>query len=228
VLPNGDVIAANGARQGRQESVELVQRDFDGKTIWSFDHNEELPTNDGKTIWSLRQHHDWQREDFPAGYYSPESTPARSGANTLVLTHTDRRVPALPVTCCWETIASSNCRRRARSCGSGSPAITSTSSGSTRRRAPRSGAHAPAAPAVMARALLPGARQRRTCDGARGDGARAGRREGRRSSSRGRPARWRSRHGSAGVRLASHQLGHVCRVPTDGSTPATDGLRRTT
>ena len=52
VLPNGDVIAANGARQGRQESVELVQRDFDGKTIWSFDRNEELPTNDGKTIWS--------------------------------------------------------------------------------------------------------------------------------------------------------------------------------
>ena len=95
VLPNGDVIAPNGARQGRQESVELVQRDFDGKTIWSFDRNEELPTNDGKTIWSLRQHHDWQREDFPAGYYSPESTPARSGANTLVLTHTDRRVPAI-------------------------------------------------------------------------------------------------------------------------------------
>jgi hypothetical protein len=95
VLPNGDVIAANGARQGRQESVELVQRDFDGKTIWSFDHNEELPTNDGKTIWSLRQHHDWQREDFPAGYYSPESSPARSGANTLILTHTDRRVAAI-------------------------------------------------------------------------------------------------------------------------------------
>ena len=95
VLPNGDVIAANGARQGRQESVELVQRDFDGKTIWNFDHNEELPTNDGKTIWSLRQHHDWQREDFPAGYYSPESSPARSGANTLILTHTDRRVAAI-------------------------------------------------------------------------------------------------------------------------------------
>src|SRR6185436_4583961 len=80
---------------GRQESVELIQRDFDGKTIWRFDHNEELPTNDGKTIWSLRQHHYWQRADFPSGYYSPESAPACSGANTLVLTHTDRRVPAI-------------------------------------------------------------------------------------------------------------------------------------
>ena len=65
VLPNGDVIAANGARPGRQESLELVQRDFDGKVVWRFDRNEEIQTNDGKTIRSLRQHHDWQREDFP-------------------------------------------------------------------------------------------------------------------------------------------------------------------
>ena len=95
VLPNGDVIAASGARPGRQESLELVQRDFAGNVVWRLDRNEEIPTNDGKTMQSLRQHHDWQREDFPAGYYSPESTPARSGANTLVLAHTDRRVPAV-------------------------------------------------------------------------------------------------------------------------------------
>ena len=95
VLANGDVIAAAGARPGRQESLELVQRDFAGAVVWRLDRNEEIPTNDGKTMASLRQHHDWQREDFPAGYYSPESTPARSGANTLVLTHTDRRVPGI-------------------------------------------------------------------------------------------------------------------------------------
>ena len=95
VLPNGDVIAAAGARPGRQESLELVQRDFAGAVVWRLDRNEEIPTNDGKTMPSLRQHHDWQREDFPSGYYSPESTPARSGSNTLVLSHTDRRVPAV-------------------------------------------------------------------------------------------------------------------------------------
>ncbi len=92
VLPNGDVIAASGARRGRQESMALVQRDFDGNEIWSFNHNQEIPGADGQTVWSARQHHDWQREDFPAGYYSPEATPARSGANMLILTHTDRRV----------------------------------------------------------------------------------------------------------------------------------------
>lgn len=95
VLPGGDVIAASGARPGRQESFELVQRDFDGNVIWRFDRNEQIQTNDGKTTWSLRQHHDWQREDFPAGYYSPDATPARAGSNTLVLTHTDRRQPEI-------------------------------------------------------------------------------------------------------------------------------------
>ena len=95
VLPNGDVIAAGGARQGRQESFELVQRDFAGNVVWRLDRNEEIPTSGGKTQQSLRQHHDWQREDFPAGYYSPDFTPARSGSNTLVLTHTDRRVPGI-------------------------------------------------------------------------------------------------------------------------------------
>jgi hypothetical protein len=91
VLPGGDVVAAEGARPMRQESLELVQRDFAGGVIWRFDRNEQIQTADGKTIWSLRQHHDWQREDFPSGYYSPEFTPARSGSNTLILTHTDRR-----------------------------------------------------------------------------------------------------------------------------------------
>ncbi len=95
VLPNGDVIAAAGARPGRQESLELVQRDFAGTVVWRLDRNEEVPTADGKTMQSLRQHHDWQREDFPAGYYSPDATPARSGSNTLVLSHTDRRVPGV-------------------------------------------------------------------------------------------------------------------------------------
>ncbi len=95
VLPNGDVIAASGARPGRQESLELVQRDFAGNVVWRLDRNEEIPTSDGKTMQSLRQHHDWQREDFPAGYNSPDATPARTGSNTLVLSHTDRRVAAV-------------------------------------------------------------------------------------------------------------------------------------
>jgi len=93
VLPGGFVIAASGARPPHQESLELVQRDFTGNVVWRFSRNEQITTRDGSTVWSARQHHDWQRDSFPAGYYSPESTPAIEGGNTLILTHTTRRQP---------------------------------------------------------------------------------------------------------------------------------------
>jgi hypothetical protein len=46
-------------------------------------------------IWSARQHHDWQRESFPAGYYSPDTRPAIEGGNTLILTHADRNATSV-------------------------------------------------------------------------------------------------------------------------------------
>jgi hypothetical protein len=93
VLPGGFVMAATGARPPHQESLELVLRDFDGKPVWQFSRNEQITTREGTTIWSLRQHHDWQRDDFSAGYYSPASTPGIKGGNTLILTHTNRTQP---------------------------------------------------------------------------------------------------------------------------------------
>jgi hypothetical protein len=93
VLPGGHVIAANGARPPHQESLELIQRDFDGKLVWRFDRGEQITLADGTMIWSARQHHDWQRDDFPAGYYSPESKPALQGRTTLILAHADRMQP---------------------------------------------------------------------------------------------------------------------------------------
>jgi hypothetical protein len=95
VLPGGVVVAASGARPPHQESLELVQQRFDGTVTWRFSRNEQIQTREGATIWSARQHHDWQRESFPAGYYSPESAPAVDGDRTLVLTHTTRTRPAV-------------------------------------------------------------------------------------------------------------------------------------
>jgi outer membrane protein assembly factor BamB len=95
ILPGGHVIAATGANPPKQESLELLQLDFDGNVVWSFDRNEQIETGAGERIWSLRQHHDWQRKDFPAGYYSPEYTPGTRGSNTLVLTHTTHFLPAV-------------------------------------------------------------------------------------------------------------------------------------
>lgn len=91
VLPGGIVIGPEGALAGRQESLDLVERDFDGKQMWHFDHTEQVSQN-GTTVWAARQHRDWERADFPAGYYSPNATPAARGVNTLLLTHIDHSV----------------------------------------------------------------------------------------------------------------------------------------
>jgi hypothetical protein len=93
VLPGGVVMAASGARPPHQESLELIRRDFDGKDLWRFSRSEQISTREGGTIWSARQHHDWQLESFPAGYYSPENTPNADSGNTLILTHIDRMQP---------------------------------------------------------------------------------------------------------------------------------------
>ena len=94
VLPGGSVIAAVGAFPGHQESLALVLRDFDGNEMWRLDRNEPIEVG-GETTWSLRQHHDWQRADFPAGYYSPDATPGTAAGTTLVLTHTNRTQQAV-------------------------------------------------------------------------------------------------------------------------------------
>jgi hypothetical protein len=95
LLPNGEVIGAVGARQGRQESLRLVQQDFSGKEIWTLNGENEIELTNGGRDRALRQHHDWQRADFPSGYYSPELRPRSTGAATLVLAHADRMVPAI-------------------------------------------------------------------------------------------------------------------------------------
>jgi arylsulfotransferase ASST len=93
VFPGGVVVAASGAHPPHQESLELIQRDFKGDVLWRFSRNETITTREGSTISSARQHHDWQRESFPAGYYSPDSTPTTESGLTLILTHTNRLQP---------------------------------------------------------------------------------------------------------------------------------------
>jgi hypothetical protein len=90
VLPGGVVMSSTGARPPHQESLALVRRDFDGKELWTFSRAEQIASRDGGMVWSARQHHDWQLESFPAGYYSPETTPDTNRGNTLILSHTDR------------------------------------------------------------------------------------------------------------------------------------------
>ncbi len=87
VLPGGFVMGAVGRRPPHQESQAVALFDWSGKELWRFAGAEEVALQDGTKVSSARQHHDWQRLDFPAGYFSPESTPRAEGGRTLVLSH---------------------------------------------------------------------------------------------------------------------------------------------
>jgi len=73
VFPGGYVMGALGSGRPHQESTAIALFDWKDTQLWTFDQ--------------ARQHHDWQRDDFPAGYYSPEASPKVDGARTLILAH---------------------------------------------------------------------------------------------------------------------------------------------
>ncbi|MEG6616689.1 aryl-sulfate sulfotransferase [Peptococcaceae bacterium 1198_IL3148] len=90
MLPGGFVMGHSGARDSRfgyQDNVDLVQVDWDGNIVWKFDQHEfiEDPGMEGR--WMARQHHDYQREGNPVGYYVPGMDPKTDGGNTLILCH---------------------------------------------------------------------------------------------------------------------------------------------
>ena len=87
ILPGGRVIGAIGSRPPNQESLGVAQYDWEDKVVWQFDRAEQVKMRDGETRWSARQHHDWQREGFPAGYYSPEAETIGNSGRTLILGH---------------------------------------------------------------------------------------------------------------------------------------------
>ena len=105
ILPGGYIVGGATQREGHQEAKALVQLDWDGNEVWRFDRleevffkeapadeedskeDEEAAEDKGETLWSARQHHDWQREGDPVGYYSPEAEPRTADGRTLILAH---------------------------------------------------------------------------------------------------------------------------------------------
>jgi Arylsulfotransferase (ASST) len=95
ILPGGYVMGGIVTRAPHQENVALVQLDWDGNEIWRFDRNEQVQTRDGETVWAARQHHDWQREGNPVGYYAPGAVPATDRGRTLILAHKNVTKPEI-------------------------------------------------------------------------------------------------------------------------------------
>lgn len=98
LLPGGQVIGSTAHRDPRhafQDQFDLVQVDWDGRIVWRYSELEQVRDGDAGPRWAARQHHDFQREGSPAGYYAPGQLPRVEGGRTLLLVHEDLNVPAI-------------------------------------------------------------------------------------------------------------------------------------
>ena len=75
-------------RGGRQDTIEFIQEGWDGQEEWSFTNWDD----DGTGIMMSRQHHDFQREGNPVGYYAPGQEFVDQG-ETLILGHKSKVIP---------------------------------------------------------------------------------------------------------------------------------------
>jgi hypothetical protein len=90
MLPGGYVLGNTGTRNpryGSQDQLDLVQVDWDGNIVWKFNRYELVKDPRQKPTWMARQHHDYQREGNPVGYYVPGMEPLVDSGNTLLLCH---------------------------------------------------------------------------------------------------------------------------------------------
>ncbi|MCI6467778.1 MAG: aryl-sulfate sulfotransferase [Faecalicatena sp.] len=90
LLPGGYVMGLSGYRHpdyGMQDGVNLLEIDYDGNIVWEFDHLEEINDPGRDHRFMARQHHDYQREGNPVGYYVPGMDAEPLKGNTLILCH---------------------------------------------------------------------------------------------------------------------------------------------
>ncbi len=93
ILPGGYLMGSTGDLAPHQDLIALIQWDWDGNEIWRFDRLEQMEKKEGGVIWAARQHHDWQREGNPVGYYTPGMEPLVDSGKTLVLAHKKLMAP---------------------------------------------------------------------------------------------------------------------------------------
>jgi len=97
---NGNVVhlwnlGVRSPKYGFMDYMDVVQVDWDGNVVWKFDQYEYIEDPGQEGMWMARQHHDYQREGSPVGYYAPGLTPLVEGGNTLILGHKDVRDPRI-------------------------------------------------------------------------------------------------------------------------------------
>lgn len=98
ILPGGYIMGNTGVRNpkyGFQDNVDLIQVDWDGNIVWKFNKYELVKDPRQKPTWMARQHHDYQREGNPVGYYVPEMNNFVDRGNTLMACHKNVKKPEI-------------------------------------------------------------------------------------------------------------------------------------
>lgn len=90
MLPGGDLIGATGIFPGDYDLVKLSQLSWTGEERWAYQNF--APMTD--TSFAARQHHDFQREGNPVGYWAPGQDFVDEGS-TVVLAHSFRSAPEI-------------------------------------------------------------------------------------------------------------------------------------
>ncbi|MCK4953327.1 aryl-sulfate sulfotransferase [Candidatus Bathyarchaeota archaeon] len=99
MFPGGSLLGSKRMREvkephsggmGYQDTIEFVQEGWDGKEEWSFANWDD----DGTGLMMSRQHHDYQREGNPVGYYAPGQEFVDRG-KILILAHKNKVVPKI-------------------------------------------------------------------------------------------------------------------------------------
>ena len=105
MLPGGSILGTTGYAKGFWlDCLDLTQLDWEGNVEWQFSNAAPiLDVDTGKTFMSARQHHDFQREGSPVGYYTPGQLPKHNG-KTLLNSSRERDLPDLapvPINDTW-------------------------------------------------------------------------------------------------------------------------------
>jgi hypothetical protein len=98
ILPGGYIMGNIGMRNPKysfQDMIDLVQVDWDGNIVWKFNKYELIKDPRQKPIWMARQHHDYQRQGNPVGYYVPGMEPLVDRGNTIILSHKNLKNPQI-------------------------------------------------------------------------------------------------------------------------------------
>lgn len=94
MLPGGSILGTTGFAKGYWLDCEnITQLSWAGESEWSFNNGEPVINVDtGEYYMSARQHHDYQREGNPVGYFAPGQEPRHIG-KMLVNSTVNRDLP---------------------------------------------------------------------------------------------------------------------------------------